>query len=336
MNNKELREEAFKNYKDTALVSWILGVALALFAAAITATGLISNYLLFPLIILLLFPCFFASIVSHLAAKSDEPLTFSRHFYRSLSFFRNGNYRSFRLISSFLYSLLVYAVAFTFGTLVALIVFRANHPDAFNELYQAFFASMYGEEETNFEEVLSNYENIIVFYELVVSAPASLLGLSFFIYRTSMNAIYIYAKRLLYRFESLLVATIHAYVFKVVGRDIRRDFLALNWPMFVLFPIFSIGMGLVTYFFIRQTPSSVITLGFVGGFLSLMFFLPFYFGNMEAIFKKYEIDYKKYTVQVINSLHERQERENIVIEDNEDEINSALEDLNNEDEDDEE
>ena len=335
MDNKELRREALKNYKDTALVSWILGVSLALFSASIVATGLISNYLLFPLIVLLLFPCFFASIVSHLASKSNEQLTFSKHFSRSLAFFKNGNYRSFRLISSFFYSLLVYAVVFTFGMIVALIVFRNTHPDAFNELYQSFFASLYGEEESNFEELLMSYQDIILFYELLVTAPASLFALSFFIYRTSMNAMYVYAKRMLYRFESLLVATIHAFVFKVVGRNIRRDFLRLNWPMFVLFPIFSIGMGLVTYFFIRQTASSVITLGFVGGFLSLMFFLPFYFGNMEAIFKKYEMDYKKYTVQVINSLNERQERENIVIEDSEEDINSALEDLSNDDEDEE-
>ena len=71
MDNKELRREALKNYKDTALVSWILGVSLALFSASIVATGLISNYLLFPLIVLLLFPCFFASIVSHLESKSN-------------------------------------------------------------------------------------------------------------------------------------------------------------------------------------------------------------------------------------------------------------------------
>ena len=326
MDNKELRKAALKNYKDTAFVSWILGISLALFSAAIVATGLISNYLLFPLILLLLFPCFFASIVSHLAAKNNEQLTFNKYFSRSLAFFRNGNYRSFRLISSFFYSLLVYAVLFTFGTLVALIVFRANYPEAFNELYQSFFASMYME-ESDFEELVLAYQDIIVFYELLVSFPASLIGLVFFIYRTSMNALYIYAKRMLYRFESLLVATVNAFVFKVIGRQIRKDFLMLNWPMFVLFPIFSIGMGLITYFFIRQTPSSVITLGFVGGFLSLMFFLPFYFGNMEAIFKKYEMDYKKYTVQVINSLHERQEKENIVIEDNEEDINSALNDL---------
>ena len=137
--DKGLRKTALDNYKSSILPSWILGISLALFSAAITSTGLISEFLMYPLIVLFLFPVFFSTIVSHIASKRNETLTFSKQFSRSLLFFRNGNYRSFRIISSFLYSFLIYGVISIFGTLIAIIVFRSNQPDAFNEIYQSIF-----------------------------------------------------------------------------------------------------------------------------------------------------------------------------------------------------
>lgn len=331
--DKELRKEAINNYKSGILASWILGVSLAVFAASIIAIGLISEFLMYPLIVLLLFPFFFSCIVSHLAIKRNETITFTNQFSRSLLFFRNGNYRSFRIIVAFLLSFLIYAVISIFGTFVAIIVFRNNNSDAFNEIYQSLLDVFYSGEDTTFNEVLTSYQDVILLYELFVVAPASLIATTYFIYRTTLNAIYVYAKNFLHRFQILLVISIHNLVFKTYGRNIRKDYLSLNWPMFVIFPIFAIGMGTITYLFIRQEIQTVIILGIIGGFLSLMFFLPFYFGNMEALFNKYMPEYKRCTVEIINGLKERQLNQGVIVEESEEQIRNAIDALDNPDDD---
>ena len=329
--DKELRKEAINNYKSGILTSWILGVSLAVFSASIIATGLISEFLMYPLILILLFPFFFSCIVSHLAIKRRETITFTNQFSRSLLFFRNGNYRSFRIIPAFLLSFLIYAVISVFGTIIAIIIFRNNNPEAFNEIYQALVDAVYNGEETTFNEIMTSYQDVILLYELLVLAPASLVSTTYFIYRTTLHAIYVYAKNFLHRFQILLVISIHNLVFKTCGRNIRKDYLSLNWPMFVIFPIFSIGMGTITYLFIRQEIQTVIILGIIGGFVSLLFFFPFYFGNMEALFNKYMPEYKRCTVEIINGLKERQMNQGVIVEESEEQIRNAIDALDNPD-----
>ena len=330
--DKELRKEAINNYKSRVSTSWILGVALAIFAAAIVMSGLVSEFLLYPLVILLLFPFFFSCIVTHLVAKEDNEITFTKQFSRSLLFFRSGNYRSFRMISSFLYSFLVYAVFSTFGTLIALIVFRNNYPEAFTEIYQAFVDAIYNGEEESFLEILTSYEELIALYELLVVTPSSLAAVTFFLYRTTLHAIFVYAKNFLHRFQVVLIVAIHNLVFKTMGNKIRKDYFSLNWPIFVIFPIFSVGMGIITYLYIRQTATAIISFGIAVGFLSLMFYLPFYFGNMEALFNKYANEYKKCTIEIIDGLKQRSIDSSLAIEDEEDDIASAIKDLDDDDE----
>lgn len=332
--DKELRKAAINNYKNSIFPSWILGISLAIFAAVIVSTGLISEFLMYPLIVLFLFPFFFSTIVSHINSKRNETLTFSKQFSRSLLFFRNGNYRSFKIIPAFLYSFLIYGLIAIFGTIIAIVVFKNIHPEAFSEIYQSLTEIIYSGEDFTYQEILDSYQDVIFIYELAVIGPASLCAITFFIYRTTLQAIYVYAKNFLHRFQALLISAIHNLVFRTHKKAIIKDYLSLNWPMLVMFPLFSIGSGVIVYLFIRQEIFSVMILGFVGGFLSLLFFLPFYFGNMEAIFNKYMIEYKKGTIEIINGIREQQLGDGVAMEESEEQINNAINNLDNPDDED--
>ena len=97
---------------------------------------------------------------------------------------------------------------------------------------------------------------------------------------------------------------IHNQVFKNVGRQIRKDYFSLNWPFIPLYVIFSLGVGFVVAYYINLDSAWVSSLGVASGLLSLMFFFPFFFGNMEAIYQKYEMEYKRATIEVTQKLYE--------------------------------
>ncbi|MBR0295465.1 MAG: hypothetical protein IJQ67_06170 [Bacilli bacterium] len=299
-----LRKVARDNYKESIFASWVFAIVIAILAAGAASLGAISFLLTFVISVLFVFPIFFSFIVSHTIAREKEPITFTNQFARSLAFFRSGNIRSFKLLSSFLFSMLYYLGASIALGIICVIVFRIIRPEVFNEMMTSLTDSLIAGEEGALDDFLAEYANYVIYFEVFTTCPASVIASLFFIYRTTINSIYIYAKKILHKFDSGMIMMIHNQVFRTNGRSIRKDYFALNWPIFVLFFLFSSGVGFLIAYFIRFDPTWIASLGVAGGLLSLMFFLPFYFGNMEAIYQKYEMEYKRATIEVTKRLYD--------------------------------
>ena len=327
--DRSLRKEAFNRYKATKFTSWVLAIFLAIILSAFSALGIISPFLSIPLILLVGIPAAFGVIVSHMIAEQEDSLTFSNQFIRSISFYRNGNHRSFKLISSILYSVLVFFAVNTLVSIITVLVFSIVRYSDFKEISTRLMSIFDYQDERSVEEIFGEYYNYLIIFQLISETPAVILGVSFFLYRTSINSLFIYARGTLHKFDATFISLIHNRVFKDNGRAIRKDYFSLNWPMFVIFIIFSSGLAVYFSFLFKFDASKVVPLSIASGFLPLMFFFPFYFGNMEVLFKKHEISYKRATVETSEDMYNLIRARMDLNEEEKQKLEEALEKLKN-------
>ena len=81
----------------------------------------------------------------------------------------------------------------------------------------------------------------------------------------------------------------------------RKDWFLLNWPILALSLLGMALFVMLDLFCVRRIdllPAFVI----VGGVALLMFYLPFYFANMETIYKKYEPYFKEGNQRAIENI----------------------------------
>ena len=301
--DKRLRETAVYNYKINKVSSWVLGIFLAIILAGVAALGVFSPFLAFIAILLIGLPAAFGAISTNLFAKATKEITFSRQLKTSYSFFSPNNIYSFKILSSSLFSLLVYFIAAAASGLLIAIIFSIIKPDASKEIIQCLYDYFSSIDERTMEEVFGEYYNHVVIYELLTNSIGSLFATLFFLYRTSINSLFIYAKGVFKQIDGSFIRLVQNNVFKKHGRKIRKDYFSLNWVMFVLFFIFSVSGGFIVAYFLSKNSDVVSALGIATGFVSLMFFFPFYFGNMEALFAKYFVDYQHSTAETAEMMY---------------------------------
>ena len=71
----------------------------------------------------------------------------------------------------------------------------------------------------------------------------------------------------------------------------KKDWFKLNWPLLVL-PLFGAGIAILIYFLFINNITFLTPIVILGCTASLIFFLPFYFSNMEVIYHQYEKAFK--------------------------------------------
>ena len=86
--------------------------------------------------------------------------------------------------------------------------------------------------------------------------------------------------------------------------EMRKDWFSLNWPMLVLSFVGMLAFGALDFFLIKRI-DLLPTFVLVGGVALLMFYLPFYFANMETIYKKYETNFKEGNQEAIETILSR-------------------------------
>ena len=285
---ESLYNTSFSRFKKNAGSYIAVGAFCGLFfilAATLSFIDMSFAILAIPVIV---FPFMFASHVSCYYLEANQPVTMSavsRYFF---GFFNPQFRSSFRGIRSFLTSLAVY-----FGGMILFyVVFYAIYSRAYGEMFTTAFSNIvktYSSSETTYEDLMremnANDGLLLTFFVYVSTLPLPFAVL-WFIYSVSFNSISVYYRLNVRGGTASLIRLAINETYARFRNKMRVDWFKLNWPTLALSLVGSVVAGLIAHFFIRDISllPAIVALGSVA---LLLFFLPFYFSNMEVIYSRY-------------------------------------------------
>lgn len=289
---KDLARKSYESYKSHKLTSWILGLFCGLVLTGLVILCMIDTLLLIIIVPFVLLPFLFACHMLHLSLSYEQTLTLSSFGRFFTMYFRHP----FRGVFNFFQSLLRYVIASliceaVFG-LVSYIVCVSIDQSSFYQMINTFMELMMSSEGVSDLKVAlgDNYSMYLIFMN-VSTIPASIVSFIYFVYTIDFNANMIYLRAALKNLHPKFVNLIFKHTYKEVAPSFKKDFISLEWPLFLLMVVGASIGGVLPLLFTSDTV--ILTLsGVAGGLLLGSFYLPFHFANLETLYKKYEDSYK--------------------------------------------
>ena len=291
---ESLRVASFERFK-TNISSYIaVGIMCGLFlilAATLSFVDVGLFVLMIPIIVL---PILFASHIACYYLEAQQPITMGALFRYYAGFYQPQFRSSFRGIRAFLISL-----AFYFGGMILSyiifyaiyqIVYGLTFSDAFSNLVKAYMS-----EDMSYEDLINilneNDGLLLTFFTYVSSLPLP-LAILWFIYSISSSSISIYYRSNIRAVSNSLIRLALNNTFLKIKKAYLKDWFSLNWPILALSFVGAIVGACVSILLIKDVTylGAFICLGSV---LFIVFFLPFYFSNMEVIYHRYEAYFKE-------------------------------------------
>ena len=290
---ESLFSKSFSRFKRNAGSYIAIGAFCGLFLILAATLSFVDVSIAIIATPLLVFPFLFASQVACYYLEANQPVTLSavsRYFF---GFFNPQFRSSYRGIRSFLTSLAVY-----FGTMIVVyVVLYAIYNRVYGETFTNAFSnivSIYSATDTTYEDLLrelnANDSFLLTFFIYVSSLPLP-FAVAWFIYSVSLNSLSVYYRLNVRGETASLIRLAVNETYARCKNKMRADWFKLNWPALALSLVGSIAGGLVVNFLIKDINflPAVVALGSVA---LLLFFLPFYFSNMEVIYARYISDFK--------------------------------------------
>ena len=302
-----LRSSSLNRFKTNSSSYVAIGIMCGLFLILSMIFAFIDPSLLIIAVPLLAMPFLFASHIACYYLQINQPVNMSAFFRYFLGFFRGQFRGSFRGIISFLKSLAFYFASAFIAAIVLFLVFRAYYGETFVNAYNSLIYQYTSSQEYTYEDIINtlNENNglllTFIIYITVLGIPLAMLA---FIYYISFSSLSIYYRAGVTIAASPLLKMSINETYSLHRHEIRKDWFSLNWPMLVLSFFGMLAAAAIDLFLVRRIdllPGFVI----VGGVVFLMFYLPFYFVNMETIYKKYEIYFKEGNQHAIEELLNR-------------------------------
>ena len=302
---ESLISKSFARFKNNAVSYVLVGVLCGLFFVLLTAFSLIDELMLIIAIPVLALPFLFASHISCYLLSIGEPITLRAFFHYFVSFFRPQFRGSFRGITSFFKSLAVYGVLMVIVYFSLYLVYRQQYGNLFLEsvtdLVNLYLAGATYEELI--EALKANDDLLLTFMTYVSSLPLP-FAIAMFMYSISFNSISLYYRANINNGTPSLMRLAIANAYARYRRSMRKDWFKLNWLIIVL-PIIGSAIGALISFFVVKDPIYLPTLLSAGAFIPYIFFLPFYFSNMEVLYIRYENVFKEGNKMAIEAFLER-------------------------------
>ena len=254
---------------------------------------------------LLVLPFLFASHISCYLLEAGEQIKVGSFFHYFISFFRPQFRGSFRGISSFLKTLAVYATVLAISYLSFYLVYRGLYGETFTNaigyLNAQYLNGLSYEELIELLEENDKFLLTFIYYVSAVPVPFSIAAYMYFI---SFSSISLYYRANISSGTPSLMRLAIANSYARYRRSMKKDWLKLNWPIFVL-PLVGSGLGALLYFLVIKNVLFLAPALTIGAFIPYLFFLPFYFPNMEVIYHRYENVFKEGNKMAIETLLER-------------------------------
>ena len=307
-SRSKLIKHAFDTYKIAPLSSWILGATTGIIIVALLAIDLAVPFVSVVVYPLLILPIVFSAMLQHTIFKTKGQLTFSSSFKSFGLYFTLPFRGSYRFLNSLLKSILVFIISEFILSMITSTILQntsVSFVESINHVYDLLSSQTATVDDIN-SALMANGQ-ILFRYACIVLIPPYFLAILFLIYNNSRNSLMVYYQithpNVNPRFiRYIYVDTLRSYRFTMLA-----DYLALNWPLYLLLALGFGGGSVLGYFWQRDILTMVATGLVMGGALSI-FFMPFYFCNQEALYDAYadrfELSSKRVTEFMLASIQQ--------------------------------
>ena len=306
MQENRLISEARNNYKNAPFSTWFLGLTVGILITAILAIDYLAPGISLLTFAFLIVPILFSGMLQHIVFKTRGQLTISSSLKAFGLYYTPSFFGTFSILTSALKGLITFLATETIISFTCSGILQFTNPEfvtAINEFYEIFESQSISYDDLF--NALYAHNNLLFNYFVICVFPALGLGIIFAFYNISRNSILVYFKMHVKNVTNRFAKMVYSDVVRRNRKAMFKDYMMLNWPLFVLMAIGFAGGALGGYFwqmdFMIMLPFSLVAMAFMG-----TFFLPFYFGNQEAFYDKYvhefQISVKQVTNFLLNSL----------------------------------
>lgn len=236
----------------------------------------------------------------HFGFRYNSPLTFTNYIKFSTKYFTPQFLGVFKVIISFLKTLL-FTLGLSFITFIChYLVLRYGYNDVFNEFILKLKDLLANPEtgEEAFMEFLETNDVLATMTTISLAVDSITTYIFFFIFISRSSFSFTY-RLLLKNTHPRFVDQVVARFYKENKKEFNRIYFGLNWPILCLM-LLGMGAGF-TLAFLKFDNSNLIAPFIVGGgTLFAMFYYPFYLCNMEAIGEHFESRTKDMTIKLAN------------------------------------
>ena len=302
---ESLASQALYRFKNNMASYILVGVFCALFFVLLATLSFIDEAAFILVVPFLALPFLFASHISCYFLEANEPIKIGSFFRYFITFFRPQFRGSFRGIISFFKTLAVYAVITLISYLVFYLAYRQMYGDTFinalNDLTTQYLDGLSYEELVELLEANDRFLLTFIYYVSAVPIPFSIAAYMYFI---SYSSISVYYRANINNGTPSLMRLAIASSYSRYGRSLKKDWLKLNWLIFAL-PLIGSALGALICLLAIKNVLYLAPALTIGAFIPYLFFLPFYFPNMEVLYHRYENVFKEGNKMAIESLLER-------------------------------
>lgn len=303
--NESLTSQALKRFKKNAVSYVLVGVLCALFFILLSALSLIDVTAFVIAIPFFALPFLFASHISCYLLEVGEPIKIGSFFRYYFSFFRPQFRGSFRGIPAFLKTLAVYGVILLISYLCFFMAYRHMYGETFTNAINYLNAQyLNGFSYEDLVETLESNDGFLLTFMLYVSAVPLPFSVAAYMYFISFSSVSLYYRANINNGAPSLMRLAIANSYSRYRRSMRKDWFKLNWLIIVL-PLVGSGVGALIYFFVVKDIIYLAPLLIAGALVPYLFFLPFYFANMEVLYHRYENVFKEGNKMAIESILNR-------------------------------
>lgn len=291
--NESVIKNSFERFKKNAPSYIAVGLLCGLFILMLSLLSFVDSTVFLLTIPFFALPFLFASFIACYFLEAQMPVNIGIFFRYYFGYFRPQFRGCFKGIKYFLLSLAVYMGGLMVAYLIGCYVFWKIHGNVFQSSLEGFIID-YLYNNLSYDDMIARLEEnngmLLTFITYVSSFPI-IPAFIFFIYGTSISSLSIYYRANINGAAPSLIrlGINNAYLNK--GRKMRKDWFKLNWPLLVL-PLVGSAIGVLIYFLFINNINFLGPIIILSCVASLLFFLPFYFPNMETIYHRYEIAFK--------------------------------------------
>ena len=302
MQRSKLKQQASLYYRHSPGSCWILGLTSGVLIAAIIALDLLVPFFSFITIPFLVIPIIFSATIQHAFLKTDATITMGSSVRTFGLYYKRDFFGTYSIFFNFFKSAITFfIIEMAVSSVLSYILMLTN--SQFEASMEAFY-NMLSSYEFSYTDIMNalNANNGLLFnYLSICVLPAYFISFLFFIYNLSRYSVMVYYKMHLKRTDSRFAKLVYQFALRGRRTEMLRAYLSLNWPLYLLL-LLGFGGGIFLGYYFYQDLMKMFAFGMVGGATLGMFFLPFYFSNMQAFYDMYAPLYKEVTKAVTTSI----------------------------------
>lgn len=299
---KEMRKAALENVKMNLGSSISLSLVMGLFIMILTSLGAADDAQSALLIVIpfAMMPIIFATQVAHFALQEKIVPSLKLNFRYFMSYFSIRFRGVYSFIKSAFLSLAFFIVSFSILLPISGAITNSLHP-SFNDVLYQINEAVLANNVNGLNDLFYGNIELIRLYINIATLPATGIALFVFVYFITNNSIQVYLRIRQPLINSQFGSFIAQRSKATMGRQIRKSYWALNYPLFILLVVgFAAGTSIGSIF--TAELNYLTTIGVASAVLLMMFFLPFYFSNMEQIYLANKTEYEDISKKISKDL----------------------------------